>query len=226
AGPVGVGPQLVDLLPVPLVERRADRYVLDVDRPRSIGKVRSFYGNFGMLVRAYAYISAYGDELAGVARDAVLNARYLQARLAPLFPMAVDSPSYHEFVATTRGGRAAGLRAVDVAKRMIDFGVHPPTVYFPTTVPEALMFEPTETESKADLDALADVLARIVDEAEADLAFVQGAPYAAPVKRVDEVRAARRPVLRWHDELAATAPPIAVSAAGGPAEAVAPAGVP
>jgi glycine dehydrogenase subunit 2 len=179
------------------VEKREEGFVLDYAHPQSIGKVRAFYGNFGMLVRAYAYIRAYGDTLPSVAHDAVLNARYLQARLAPLFPMAVDTPCLHEFVATTRGGRVEGLRATDVAKRLIDYGVYPPTVYFPTTVPEALMFEPTETESKQSLDLLADVCAAIVDEAERDLAFVQSAPHNAPVERVDEVLAARKPVLRW-----------------------------
>jgi glycine dehydrogenase subunit 2 len=200
SGPVGVAPQLVDFLPVPTVEKRESHFVLDDARPRSIGKVRSFYGNFGMLVRAYAYIRAYGDTLPHVARDAVLNARYLQSLLQPLFPMAVESPCLHEFVATTRGGRVDGLRAVDVAKRLIDYGVYPPTVYFPTTVPEALMFEPTETESKQSLDQLADICAAIVDEASRDLAFVQAAPHNAPVERVDEVLAARRPHLRWRPE--------------------------
>ncbi|TMD98586.1 MAG: glycine dehydrogenase subunit 2 [Chloroflexi bacterium] len=200
AGPVGVQPALVDLLPHPTVERDGNRFFLDDNRPRSIGKVRAYYGNVGMLVRAYAYIRAYGDTLPQVARDAVLNARYLQARLRGLFGMAVDSPCMHEFVATTRGGRVDGLRAMDVAKRMIDFGVYPPTVYFPTTVPEAMMFEPTETESRRSLDGLADILAAIVAEAEADLGLVQSAPHDAPVERVDEVQAARRPVLRWSPE--------------------------
>jgi glycine dehydrogenase subunit 2 len=201
AGPVGVAERLVSFLPQPTVERDGDRFSLDDDRPRSIGKVRSYYGNFGMLVRAFAYIAAYGDEVAGVAQDAVLNARYLQARLRDLFPMAVDSPSMHEFVCTTRGGRVDGLRAMDVAKRLLDYGVYAPTVYFPTTVPEALMFEPTETESRASLDLLADVCAAIVEEAEGDLALVQAAPHNTPVERVDEVGAARRPVLRWHESL-------------------------
>src|SRR6202011_3033561 len=138
AGPVGVASRLVDYLPAPTVERDGDRFFLDDNRPRSIGKVRSFYGNFGMLVRAYAYIRAYGSSLPQVARDAVLNARYLQSRVADLFPMAVQSPCMHEFVCTTKGGRVEGLRAVDVAKRMLDYGVYAPTVYFPTTVPEAL----------------------------------------------------------------------------------------
>jgi len=209
AGPVGVAERLVPFLPTPTVERSADgeRFRLDDDRPESIGKVRSYYGNFGMLVRAFAYISAYGDTIAGVARDAVLNARYLQARLNPLFPLAVDSPSMHEFVCTTRGGRVEGLRAMDVAKRLLDYGIYAPTVYFPMTVPEAMMFEPTETESRQSLDLLADVCAAIVSEAEHDLAFVQAAPHNTPVERVDEVGAARHPVLRWTEAMRVQAPP-------------------
>jgi glycine dehydrogenase subunit 2 len=200
SGPVGVTAPLVDFLPVPTVERDGDRFRLDRERPLSIGKVRSFYGNFGMLVRAYAYLRAYGSSIPDVARDAVLNARYLQSLLRNLFPMAVPTPSMHEFVATTKGARVPGLRAIDVAKRLLDFGVYAPTAYFPTTVPEALMFEPTETESKRSLDLLAGICAAIVDEAERDLSFVQGAPYLTPVSRVDEVRAARKPVLRWRGD--------------------------
>jgi glycine dehydrogenase subunit 2 len=197
AGPVGVAQRLEPFLPTPTVEKKGDRYFLDDVRPQSIGKVRGFYGNVGMLIRAYAYIRAYGDGINEVARDAVLNARYLQARIADHFPMAVTSPSFHEFVATTHGGPAPGLHAGDVAKRLLDFDSYAPTVYFPTTVPEALMFEPTETESKASLDYLANVLCSIVDDARADLASVQSAPHETPVKRVDEVGAARKPVLRW-----------------------------
>ncbi len=201
AGPVGVAERLVPFLPTPTVERDGDRFRLDDERPHSVGKVRSYYGNFGMLVRAFAYISAYGDGIADIARDAVLNARYLQARLRDLFPAAVESPSMHEFVCTTRGGRVDGLRAMDVAKRLLDYGIYAPTVYFPTTVPEALMFEPTETESRQSLDLLADVCAAIVADAEHDLAFVQSAPHNTPIERVDEVGAARHPVLRWSDTL-------------------------
>ena len=197
SGPVGVAEALTAFLPTPTVERDGDRFLLDHDRPQSIGKVRSYYGNFGMLVRAYAYIRAYGSSISTVAENAVLNARYLQSRLRGIFPMAVTSDSMHEFVATTRGSRVAGLRALDVAKRLLDYGVYAPTAYFPTTVPEALMFEPTETESKRSLDLLADVCAVIVAEAEKDLDYVRSAPHETPVSRVDEVGAARRPVLRW-----------------------------
>jgi glycine dehydrogenase subunit 2 len=213
AGPVGVAQRLVPFLPTPTVEVDGDTFRLDDNRPQSIGKVRSYYGNFGMLVRAYAYICAYGDGIADIAKDAVLNARYLQARLSDLFPMAVDSPSMHEFVCTTKGGKVAGLRAMDVAKRLLDYGIYAPTVYFPMTVPEALMFEPTETESRQSLDLLADVCAAIVAEAQQDLSFVQGAPHNTPVERVDEVGAARHPVLRWSESLRqVTSAPAAESA--------------
>jgi glycine dehydrogenase subunit 2 len=197
SGPVGVAEALAAFLPTPTVERDGDRFLLDHDRPQSIGKVRSYYGNFGMLVRAYAYIRTYGSSISAVAENAVLNARYLQSRLRGIFPMAVTSDSMHEFVATTKGSRVVGLRALDVAKRLLDYGVYAPTAYFPTTIPEALMFEPTETESMHSLDLLADVCAAIVAEAERDLDHVRGAPYLTPVSRVDEVEAARRPVLRW-----------------------------
>jgi glycine dehydrogenase subunit 2 len=200
SGPVGVAEKLTPFLPVPTVERDGDRFRLDHDRPHSIGKVRSYYGNFGILVRAYAYIRTYGSSISEVAQDAVLNARYLQSRLRPLFPMAVLSDSMHEFVATTKGCRVPGLRAVDVAKRLLDYGVYAPTVYFPTTVPEALMFEPTETESKRSLDLLANACADIIAEAERDLDHVRSAPHQTPVSRIDEVEAARRPVLRWRPE--------------------------
>jgi glycine dehydrogenase subunit 2 len=197
SGPVGVGPALVDFLPAPVVERSGDRFWLDHERPHSIGKVRAFYGNFGILVRAYAYIRSYGSTISEVAHGAVLNARYLQSQLRGVFPMAVESDAMHEFVATVKGCRVPGLRALDVSKRLLDFGVYAPTTYFPTTVPEALMFEPTETESKASLDQLARICAAVVAEAESDLSFVQTAPHSTPVSRVDEVRAARTPVLRW-----------------------------
>jgi len=200
SGPVGVSAALTDFLPTPTVELGDDGYRLDRDRPLSIGKVRSHYGNFGMLVRAYAYIRTYGSSIPEVAQNAVLNARYLQSRLRDLFPMAVASDSMHEFVATTRGGRVPELRAIDVAKRLLDYGVYAPTAYFPTTVPEALMFEPTETESKASLDHLADACTAIVAEAERDLEHVRSAPHRTPVSRIDEVEAARRPLLRWRPE--------------------------
>ncbi len=197
AGPVGVRRELEPYLPVPRIVREGDRFRLDDRCPDSIGKVRSYYGNFGMLVRAYAYIRAYGDTISRVAQDAVLTSRYLRHRLAPRLGTALATDSFHEFVATTTRTAVPGLRALDLAKRMIDFGIYPPTVYFPTTVPEALMFEPTETESRGALDDLADVVGRILDEAAADPDRLRAAPEHAPVARVDEVGAARHPQLRW-----------------------------
>ncbi|MGH7608774.1 MAG: aminomethyl-transferring glycine dehydrogenase subunit GcvPB [Candidatus Dormibacteria bacterium] len=201
AGPVGVTAALADYLPVPRIVRSDGGYDWDYDRPHSIGKVRSFYGNFGMLVRAYAYIRAYGDGIDQVAKDAVLGARYLRKLLEDCLPVAVDGDSFHEFVATPRKApRYASIKALDVAKRMIDYGVYPPTVYFPLTVPEAMMFEPTETESKRALDQLAAIVARIMAEGASDPELLRQAPHQAPVGRVDEVTAARRPVLRWRPD--------------------------
>lgn len=202
AGPVGVSAKLEDFLPVPRIERTSSGFGWDYQRPHSIGKVRSFYGNFGMLVRAYAYIRAYGDGLSQVARDAVLNARYLRLRLDPWLPVAIDGDSFHEFVASPKRATApySDLRALDIAKRMIDYGVYPPTVYFPMTVPEAMMFEPTETESKRSLDELAAVVGAIMEEGGRDPEILRTAPHRAPVGRVDEVTAARHPVLRWRPD--------------------------
>jgi glycine dehydrogenase subunit 2 len=202
AGPVGVSAALQDFLPVPRIVRTDGRFAWDYQRPHSIGKVRSFYGNFGMLVRAYAYIRAYGDGIAQVARDAVLGARYLRHRLDPWLPVAIEGDSFHEFVATPKRAQPpySELRALDIAKRMIDYGVYPPTVYFPMTVPEAMMFEPTETESKRSLDELAAVVQAIMEEGGRDPEVLRTAPHQAPVGRVDEVTAARHPVLRWRPD--------------------------
>jgi glycine dehydrogenase subunit 2 len=205
AGPVGVSAQLADFLPVPRVVRRNGGFEWDYQRPHSVGKVRSFYGNFSMLVRAYAYIRAYGDGIPQVARDAVLAARYLRKKLEPWLPVAVAGDSFHEFVVTPKlsSPRYSELRALDIAKRMIDYSIYPPTVYFPLTVPEAMMFEPTETESKSSLDQLAEVVGTIMEEGAADPEVLRLAPHCAPVGRVDEVTAARHPVLRWRRDAAA-----------------------
>ena len=197
AGPVGVRAELEPYLPVPRIRRQGDGYLLDSDLPQSVGKVRAYFGNFGMLVRAYAYILAYGNEIGEVARDAVLNSRYLRARLRQVLPTQLETDTFHEFVATPKRSAHRELRALDIAKRMIDYGVHPPTVYFPSTVPEAMMFEVTETESKRALDDLAEVVRLIVEEGGRDPEALLSAPHQAPVGRVDEVRAARHLVLRW-----------------------------
>ncbi len=206
AGPVGVKSHLVPFLPVPTVERQGDQYTFDYQRPQSIGKVRAFYGNFGMLVRAYAYIRAYGNNIDEVAKNAVLNASYLRHHLRRHFEDAFPGPTMHEFVLTARRAKERGVRALDIAKRLIDLGFHPPTIYFPLIVPEALMVEPTETESKAALDGFIAAVDQIAREIETDPDIVRGAPHSAPVGRLDEVRAARHPDLRWRPPAPAREP--------------------
>jgi glycine dehydrogenase subunit 2 len=198
AGPVGVKAFLADFLPVPFVVQDGDRFRLSYDAPRSIGRVRSFYGNFGVLVRAYTYIRALGrDGLRSVAEDAVLNANYLLARLKGAFHLPFDRFVKHEFVvAPPKELRRSGVRTLDIAKRLLDYGFHPPTVYFPLIVDEALMIEPTETETRETLDAFADAMLAILREAEADPELVKSAPHETPVARLDEARAARQPELR------------------------------
>jgi glycine dehydrogenase subunit 2 len=197
AGPVGVSERLEPYLPLPLVTRAADgTYGLDCDRPRSIGRMKGFYGNVGVLIRAYCYLLSMGTSgLAQASEDAVLNANYLRARLQSLFPVAYDGPSMHEFVLTaSEHGSGA---AHDIGKRILDFGMHAPTVYFPLIVPEALMIEPTETEDFSTLDRFVEVMEQIERELREDPEAVKTAPHTTPVRRPDETRAAREPVLRW-----------------------------
>ena len=210
AGPVGVKSHLVPFLPIPTVERTDEGFRFEYNRPQSIGKVRSFYGNFGMLVRAYAYIRTYGNTIGEVAQNAVLNASYLRHHLRRSFEDAFGGPSLHEFVLTAKKSKAQGVSAKDIAKRLIDLGFHPPTIYFPLIVPEALMIEPTETESKATLDAFIKAMEQIVEEIARDPEMVRTAPHEAPVGRLDEVRAARQLDLRWRPR-AADAAPVAAS---------------
>ncbi|GBD45461.1 putative glycine dehydrogenase (decarboxylating) subunit 2 [bacterium HR41] len=207
AGPVAVAEHLEPFLPVPVVvrERRGDRffYRLDHDRPRSIGRLRGFQGNFSTFVRAYAYIRALGGEgLREVSETAVLNANYLRARLAEgragrYLEPAFDRTCMHEFVLSARRARdELGVRALDIAKRLLDWDVHPPTVYFPLLVDEALMIEPTETEPVERLDHFAEAIEAILEEAERNPEIARNAPYDTPVRRLDEAAAARRPVVR------------------------------
>jgi glycine dehydrogenase subunit 2 len=198
AGIVAVAAPLADYLPAPVVGEVDGRPAL-VDPPRSIGRMKAFYGNFGVLVRAYAYIRTLGaDGLRAVSENAVLNANYLQARLRTLYPIPYGHRRcMHEFVAQGILPGAPGVKTLDIAKRLLDYGIHPPTVYFPLIVPEALMIEPTETESKETLDAFVDALRRIADEARNQPDLVTGAPRTTPVCRLDEVAAARRPTLCW-----------------------------
>jgi glycine cleavage system P protein (glycine dehydrogenase) subunit 2 len=201
AGPVAVGERLAPFLPSPRVVREGDgsfRLEREGERPSSIGRVRSFVGNTGVLVRAYAYLRAHGTALAEVTDDAVLAANYLKHRVAEAFDVPFERPCKHEFVASAATlRRETGVRTLDVAKRLIDFGFHPPTIYFPLTVEEAMLIEPTETESKETLDAFADALVRIAGEAHEDPELIRSAPATAPVSRLDEATAARQPNLRW-----------------------------
>jgi glycine dehydrogenase subunit 2 len=196
AGPICVAAALEPYLPVPVVVERDGQYYLDEDRPLSIGRVRSFFGNVGVLVRAYCYLRTHGpDGLQQVAEHAVLNANYLLSRVAELMNVPMGRRCMHEFVASAATlKKQTGVTAMDVAKRLLDYGFHAPTVYFPLTVPEALMIEPTETESRQTLDAFADALARILQEPPE---LLHQAPHTTPVSRPDEVRAARHPVLKW-----------------------------
>lgn len=197
AGPVGVKRKLIPFLPAPNVVRKADgTYGLDYDYPQSIGRVKAFYGNFGILVRAYTYIRSLGAEgLRQVSENAVLNANYMMKRLAPYYDVPFNRPCKHEFVMSGRRQKKLGVRTLDIAKRLLDFGYHPPTIYFPLNVEECIMIEPTETESKETLDAFIDTMIQIAQEAEQNPELVQNAPYTTVVKRLDEAQAARKPVL-------------------------------
>ncbi len=208
AGPIAVSDRIEPYLPRPQVVRREPEngggpvYDLDYDRPRSIGRLRGFQGNFGVFVRSYAYIRSLGAEgLREASEIAVLNANYLLARLraraGDALPPAYDARCMHEFVLSGAPmKRELGIRTLDLAKRMLDYGYHPPTVYFPLLVEEALLVEPTETETRETLDAFADAVGAILDEAREDPEIARNAPYTTPVRRLDEATAAREPVLR------------------------------
>ncbi len=199
AGPIAVRESLAPFLPAPIVIKTDAGFRLDHDRPKSIGRVRSFIGNVGILVRGWFYIRTLGPAgLREVSENAVLNANYLLSRLKAIYEVPYGDRCMHEFVASARRlRRERGVSAMDVCKRLLDFGYHAPTVYFPLVVPEALMIEPTETEGKETLDAFADALIRIHGE---DPPFLQQAPHTLGVSRPDEVRAARQPILRWKPE--------------------------
>jgi glycine dehydrogenase subunit 2 len=199
AGPVCVTPALAAFLPGP-VPVRLDEGTFGLGWPASsIGRVRSSYGNFGVLVRAYAYVIALGGAgLREASEQAVLSANYLKERLKGAYELPYDRPCMHEFVLSgERQRKANGVRTLDIAKRLLDHGFHPPTIYFPLIVHEALMIEPTETESLEDLDRFADAMIAIAQEAASDPDLLHGAPYTTPVRRLDEARAVKQPDLRW-----------------------------
>jgi glycine dehydrogenase subunit 2 len=193
-----VARHLVPFLPVPVVREQDGRFVSDYDRPQSIGRVHSFFGNFGILVRALTYITSLGPEgLRQVSRTAILNANYLMRRLAASYELPQNEHCMHEFVLSGRGLRRYGIKTLDVAKRLLDFGVHAPTVYFPLIVEEAMMIEPTETETLDRLDHFAGAMERIAIEAAEQPDLLHEAPLSTPVSRLDEGRAARELVLHW-----------------------------
>jgi len=196
AGPIAVRVNLAPYLPAPLVVKEGDRFVLDYERPKAIGRVRSFFGNVGILVRGYCYIRTLGAAgLREVSDNAVLNANYLRARVKKAYEVPYGDGCMHEFVASARTlRRERRISAMDIAKRLLDLGYHAPTVYFPLVVAEALMIEPTETESRETLDAFAEALVRIKAE---DPDMLHDAPHTLGISRPDEVKAAKEPVLRW-----------------------------
>jgi glycine dehydrogenase subunit 2 len=187
-------------LPTPVVEQDGERFRWSYDRPRSIGRVHSYYGNFGILVRALCYMRSLGASgIAEASREAILNANYLKARLKDAYAPSHEGPCMHEFVLSASRQKARGVKALDIAKRLLDFGMHAPTIYFPLIVEEALMIEPTETETKGSLDAFADAMLQIDRESLEDPDRVHAAPTRTPVRRLDEARAARKLILSWQD---------------------------
>jgi glycine dehydrogenase subunit 2 len=202
SGPIGVVKELVPFLPVPVIEKEDDYYFLDYDRPLSIGKVKSFYGNFGVVLRAYAYIRTMGAQgLKAASQTAVLNANYIRKKLEDLYEIPHNRICMHEFVLSAQRQAKNGVTALDIAKNLLDKGIHPPTIYFPLIVHEGMMIEPTETESPETLDTFIEVMRDLAIKAQEDPESLKDAPKATYVSRLDEVKAARTPVLRWKKEL-------------------------
>ncbi|MEG6522260.1 aminomethyl-transferring glycine dehydrogenase subunit GcvPB [Desulfotomaculum sp. 1211_IL3151] len=198
AGPVGVKAALEPFLPKPVIRQQDGKYLLDYQRPQSIGRVKAFFGNFGVVVKAYTYIKALGGKgLKEASEHAVLNANYLMKRLSKELQIPFPRTCMHEFVAAPPADmKERGIRTLDIAKRLLDYGYHPPTVYFPLIVEESIMIEPTETESKETLDEFAANLIKVLEEARENPDTLKNAPYTTPVRRLDEVTAARKPILK------------------------------
>lgn len=200
AGPVGVKKQLIPFLPEPLVERTANGYQWAVKSPKSIGRVKLFHGNIGVILRAYVYLKSIGQEgLREVSEAAILNANYLKAKLKNVFQVAMSEHCMHEFVLSIKNFGAQGVHAGDVGKRLLDLGFHAPTVHFPLVVSEALMIEPTETETQETLDRFIEAMRQILKEIETDPEMIKTAPHTLPVRRPNDVLAARKPILSYHD---------------------------
>ena len=197
SGPIGVKERLLPFLPDPHVEKQGNKYVW-AKSAKSIGKVHSFHGNFGVIVRAYAYILTMGAAgLRQTSEDAVLNANYCKKMLSEAFDSPFDRFCMHECVLTSKKQQEHGIHTLDIAKRLLDYGYHPPTIYFPLIVEEALMIEPTESESKETLDGFIDAMKKIAQEAAENPEIVHTAPHNTIVSRLDETLAARKPVVRW-----------------------------
>ncbi|MFB1050378.1 aminomethyl-transferring glycine dehydrogenase subunit GcvPB [Paraliobacillus sp. JSM ZJ581] len=198
SGPVGVSEEMEKFLPKPIIMKREDLYVFEHERPDSIGRVKSYFGNFGINVRAYTYIRSMGAEgLKKASTYAVLNANYLMRRLESTFDLPFTQHCKHEFVLSGKKQKKLGVRTLDIAKRLLDYGYHPPTIYFPLNVAEAMMIEPTETETKETLDAFVEALLAINQEASTQPELVQEAPHTTVVKRMDETLAARKPIVKY-----------------------------
>jgi glycine dehydrogenase subunit 2 len=198
SGPVGVKKHLEPYLPVPIVEKGSSGYSLNRARPKSVGRVRSFYGNFLVMVKASAYIQSLGASgLKELAEIAVLNSNYIRKNLEGIYHLKYDAPTLHECVFSDKLQKEHGIQNIDIAKRLIDYGLHPPTMSFPLIVPGALMIEPTETESRRDLDEFIEAMKAIAGEAVETPEILKSAPHVSPVRRLDETTAARHPVLRW-----------------------------
>ena len=198
AGPLGVVKKLVPFLPVPRITKMDDSYIRQYDFPDSIGRVKPFYGNTGVLIRAYAYILSIGSEgLRKIGEGAIINANYLRKKLSGYIEIPYGERCMHEFVASTKKLKANGIATLDIAKRLLDYGFHSPTIYFPLIVEDALMIEPTDTETRETLDEFAEALIKILEEAGSHPEILKNAPHTTPVSRLDEVQAARKPDLRW-----------------------------
>ncbi|SFD53490.1 glycine dehydrogenase (decarboxylating) beta subunit [Lentibacillus persicus] len=198
SGPVGVTEEFAPFLPKPVLTKKDSEFVFDYDRPESIGRIKPYYGNFGIYLRAYTYIRTMGAEgLKKVSEYAVVNANYVMRRLEEEYALPYSQHCKHEFVISGKNQKQLGVRTLDIAKRLLDYGYHPPTIYFPLNVEEAMMTEPTETESKETLDGYIEAMLAISREAKGDPELVQEAPHETPVRRMDETTAARKPILRY-----------------------------
>lgn len=199
SGPVGVKKELIPFLPVPIIEKNDNEYILNYNKPKSIGKIKNFYGNFGVLVRAYTYIQTMGKEgLKEASQVAVLNANYLKEKLKEYYYLPIDTLCKHEFVLGGIGKGQNTVKTMDIAKRLLDYGYHPPTVYFPLIINEAIMIEPTETENLETLNGFIDTMIKIAKEIEDNPELVKTAPHNTIVKRIDEARAVKNPILTWN----------------------------